>query len=75
MGSSAASGRALHARSGGATREPYLRLWIARAWILSAMASQGVQELKGVQGVTMHEFSAAFPDNRFPEGLKGGPPP
>ena len=61
-----ASSFALHVRNAAAQKkkEPYLRLWVARAWVLSAMASEGVLQLTGVRGVTVRDFGAAFPDSK-----------
>ena len=39
-------------------------LWIARAWLLSVMAAQGVEQLQGTRSITAREFSAAFPGSK-----------
>ena len=54
----------LRVRRGAGTGEPYMKLWIARAWLLSAMAAEGVERLVGVRAMTVQDFSMAFPDSK-----------
>ena len=47
-----------------AEKPKYLEAWFARAWLLSAMAQEGVSGLSGADAIGWEEFATAFPDSR-----------
>ena len=40
----------------------YITAWLARAWLVAAMAREGVKQLTGTQQVTWQDFAESFPD-------------
>ena len=45
------------------TKLKYTTAWRARAWLLAAMAREGVNQLTGTQQVTCTDFAESFPDS------------
>ena len=45
------------------TKLKYTTAWRARAWLLAAMAREGVKQLTGTRQVTWTDFAESFPDS------------